>query len=98
MSPIVGYHASRECCRSSIATDGLIPSLPARGQVFGVYVFRGDGSFDHPCINSRTVWECHRVLDLWECAYIGPLMPDRFVLNAMVFLGEVQHVTLVTGN
>lgn len=98
MSPIVGYHATRDCCRRSIGEDGLIPSLPARGQSYGVYVFRDDGSFDHPAINSRTIWQAHRKLDVWECAYIGPVAEDRFVLNAIVFLGEVTHVTLVTGN
>lgn len=98
MSPIVGYHATRDCCRHSIRADGILPNQPAQGRPFGVYVFRDDGGFDHLTWNSRSVWEHRPRLDLWECAYIGPLVADRFVLNAMVFLDAVEHVTLVTGN
>lgn len=98
MSPIVGYHATRNCCRQSIRKYGILPGQPAKGRPHGVYVFRHDGAFDHVGFNSRTVWEAHSRLDVWECAYIGPVVEDRFVLNAMIFLDSVQHVTLVTGN
>lgn len=95
MSPIVGYHATRECCRPSIRQYGLVPAQPQKGRPFGVYVFRDDEGFDHVGYNSRTVWEHHPKLDLWECTYIGPIVPDRYVLNALVFLEHVEHVTLV---
>lgn len=98
MSPIVGYHATRQCCRRSIQEDGLIPFWNSYERPYGVYVYRDDGEFDHPGHNSRTIWGCHSAADLWQAAYIGPLCPDPYVINAMVFLGEVQHVTLVTGN
>jgi hypothetical protein len=95
MSPIMALHASRDCCRHSIRKHGLLPAQPMRGRPYGVYVFRDDGAFDHLGWNSRTVWEHHPKLDLWECAYIGPLCIDQYVLNAMVFLDTVEHVTLV---
>lgn len=98
MSPIVGYHATREACRASIREIGLLCSQPQRGRPFGVYVYRDDGSFDHLGWNSLCVWDCGPKEDLWECAYIGPLTEDTYVLNAMIFLEPVKHVTLVTGN
>lgn len=98
MSPIVGYHATRDACRRSIKRDGLIAMMPTGYRPMGVYVFRDDGSFDHPGFNSKCVWEWEPRQDLWEAAYIGPLMEDEYVLNALIFLENVEHVTLVTGN
>lgn len=98
MSPIVGYHASRYACRDSIRRHGLLCSRPAKGQLVGVYVFRPDGSFNHPSRTFDLYWDERYGQDLWECAYIGPLAMDRFVINGMVLLHPVQHVTLVTGN
>lgn len=65
---------------------------------YGVYAFRDDGSFNHLGYNSRAIWERWDNADLWEIAYIGPLMIDQYVLNGMILLGTVDHVTLVTGN
>jgi hypothetical protein len=98
VSPIVGCHATRQACRESILRDGLIPAQPMMGRPYGVYMFRSDGGFDHLGWNSKCEWEPNDHQDLWEGAYIGPLMLDQYVLNALIFLGPVTHVTLVTGN
>lgn len=94
MSPLVAYHVTRTACRDSIQEYGLLPNrLP--GRPYGVYVFRGDDSFDHLGWNSTCVWHDSPASDLWEVTYIGPLMPDRYVLNAMILLGVVDHVHLM---
>lgn len=98
MSPLVAYHVTRNACRESIRRHGLLPGHDRRGRPFGVYVFRGDNSFDHLCINSRTEWTRAPRQDLWRVAYIGPLTHDAYVLNGFVLLGTVDNVTLVTGN
>jgi hypothetical protein len=48
----------------------------------------------------RTRWEWYGQEDLWQVAYIGPMLADRLVENAMILLGDVlpEMVTLVTGN
>lgn len=98
MSPLVAYHASNPKCRDSIRAVGLIPAQPQSSRPYGVYVFRSDGSFDHLGWNSSTEWEWWHHCDLWQAAYIGPVATDQYVLNALIFLGPVNHVTLVTGN
>lgn len=98
MSPLVAYHATRAACRESIRQHGLLPTGSHDGRPFGVYVFRPDSELDHPCKNSACEWECHPRQDLWETAYIGPLAPDQYVLNAVILFGLVDHVTLVTSN
>ena len=98
MSPLVAYHATRRACRDSILQNGLLCDRPTGKRPFGVYVFREDGSLDHSGMNTRTVWESHRAQDLWEVSYIGPIAPDRFVLNAVILLQPATQVTLVTGN
>lgn len=98
MSPLVAYHVTRTACRESIAQHGLLPNQPTKARPYGVYVFRDDGAFDHPGWDSRTVWarDFGPPLgpDVWEVAYIGPLMVDQYVLNGMVLLGTVDHVRL----
>lgn len=98
MSPLVAYHATRPACREGIVTNGLLPSSYPRHRPYGVYVFRMDGSFDHLCWNSRTYWDASPRADVWQVAYIGPLMIDQYVQNGMILLGTVDRVTLVTGN
>lgn len=98
MSPLVAYHATRPACRASIAEHGLLPNSPKGARPYGVYVFRSDDEFAHVGRNTRAEWDHHPRQDLWEVAYIGRLMPDRYVLNGMILLGTVTHVTLVTGN
>ena len=98
MSPLVAYHATNPKCRESIRDNGLLPSQPIMGRPHGVYVFRPDESFDHLGWNSHGMWDCAPGEDLWKVAYIGPLMIDQYILNAMILLGTVDHVTLVTGN
>lgn len=101
MSPLIAYHATRRACRESILRNGLLCSRPRPflgvHHPFGVYVFREDGSFDHPCM-SRTVWGHAPRQDLWEVAYIGPMMTDPYVLNAVILLLPADHVTLMAGN
>lgn len=98
MSPLVAYHATRMACRASIQENGLLPNRAKRGLPHGVYVFRADNSFSHVGYNSRSEWTRAPRQDLWEVAYIGPLTFDPYVLNGLVLLGKVDHVTLVTGN
>ena len=98
MSPLVAYHVTNPKCRKSIARDGLIPAQPSPGRPYGVYVFRGDGEFNHVGWNSWCEWAWWDGADCWEAAYIGPVATDQYVLNALIFLGPVTHVTLVTGN
>lgn len=98
MSPIVAYHVTRPACRESIIAHGLLPNQPTKARPYGVYAFRSDGSFDHIGWNSSCEWDPHHGQDLWLAAYIGPLMIDQYVLNGFIFLGPVDHVTLVTGN
>lgn len=98
MSPIVGYHCTRNACRESIRQNGLLGAQPTKARPWGVYVFRADGEFDHPTRDSLSEWTHYHGQDLWRVAYIGPSMPDQYVLNALIFLGPVEHVTLVTGN
>lgn len=97
MSPVVAYHVTRSACRSSIRTYGLLPASPMK-RPFGVYVFRDDDSFAHVTWESTAEWTYYHGQDLWEVAYIGPMMLDQYVLNALIFLGPVDHVSLVTGN
>lgn len=98
MSPLVAYHVTRFACRKSISENGLLPNRPTGGRPYGVYVFRPDGALDHGCKNSWTEWTLNDRQDMWEVAYIGPLMQDDYVLNAVILLGDVDKVTLVTGN
>ena len=100
MSPLVAYHATNPKCRESILRRGLLPAQPQKGRPFGVYVFRDDDAFNHPTFSrgGRLIWVVGGGQDIWEAAYIGPLTPDQYVINGMVFLGPVHHVTLVTGN
>lgn len=98
MSPLVAYHATSYKCRDSIQRHGLLCNRTAGKRPLGVYVFREDGSLDHPGWNSRTIWTSGRAQDIWEVAYIGPIMADQYVLNAMILLLPARHVTLVTGN
>jgi hypothetical protein len=98
MSPLVAYHATRRACRDSILRNGLLGNSPNGGRPFGVYVFRVDGGLDHVCRNSRLAWDVARAQDLWQVAYIGPVMLDRYVLNAAILLAPATHVTLVAGS
>lgn len=97
MSPLVACHATRNACRHGIQAFGLLPNkLP--GRPYGVYVFRSDHGFDHLGWNSRCEWTVTPGQDLWRVAYIGPVMEDQYVCNALILLDTVDHVTLVTGN
>lgn len=98
MSPIVAYHVTRAACRESIQANGLLPNQPTKARPYGVYVFRFDGSFHHWTWESRTEWTFYHNQDLWCVSYIGPLMLDQYVSNAMILLDVVDHVSLVTGN
>jgi hypothetical protein len=103
MSPFVAYHATRRACRESIQVYGLCPALPMHGRPFGVYVFsehirhnthsKGRGA-------RRIRWSSGEGSDVWQVAYIGPLVTDTFIENAVVLLDRVPplHVTLVTRN
>lgn len=98
MSPVVAYHATRAACRDSIHAYGLLANRPTQARPFGVYVFRTDDSFAHVTWESDTEWGSWYGQDLWEVTYIGPMMLDQYVLNALILLGRVEHVSLVTGN
>lgn len=98
MSPLVAYHVTRKACRASIEENGLLCNRPTKARPFGVYVFRWDRSFEHVTWESRSEWTFYHGQDLWEVAYIGPLMPDQYVFNALILLRPATHVTLVTGN
>lgn len=105
MSPIVGFHATTRRCRDGIRKRGLIPSEPSMLQPFGVYVYRPDDEFTHPIFSraSRpvfTTWASDWPQDVWEVSYIGPLMPDHLVTNALVFLTTepITDITLITGH
>lgn len=45
-------------------------------------------------------WSSGAFQDVWQVEYIGPMVHDGFVGNALVLLMDVppEHVTLVTGN
>lgn len=98
MSPMIAYHVTRHACREAILRDGLLCDRPNKGQPFGVYVFREDGSLDHPGRNSKCFWTSERSQDVWEVAYIGPMIADQYVLNGYVLLRPATMVTLVTGS
>lgn len=98
MSPLVAYHATRRACRESIQRHGLLCDKPRGKRPFGVYVFREDGALDHLGWNSRAAWTTEKAQDVWEVAYIGPMMPDQYVLNAFILLQPATQVTLVAGN
>lgn len=99
MSPFVGLHATHFNCRDSIQRDGLIKGLGP-----GVYVY----SDEIDCWGPET--ECSwgpepswgrgkDSVDIWSVPYIGPLMHDPRVSNALVLLtGRVTGVTLVTSH
>ena len=101
MSPLVAYHATRRACRESISQRGLIASEPTLQQPVGVYVFRHDHR--HGAVmrgGPVATWDYAPRQDLWQVAYIGPLMLDRFVSNGFILLKSVppSEVTLVTGH
>lgn len=105
MSPIVGLHATSRRCRDSIREYGIIPSEPTLLQPFGVYVFSDDDEFTHPTYSrssmpSFVTWAAEWCQDVWAVAYIGPIVPDHLVANALVFLTEepVTLITLITGH
>lgn len=98
MSPVLVYHTSPFRRRAGILRHGKIfPNEPSAAEPYGVYVYRDDGSWNHPTWNSRTVWTAGRQ-DVWMIAYIGPIMMDKFVHNGMILLDVADHVTLTTGN
>lgn len=88
-------------CRESIREHGLLPNRPTSHRPYGVYVFRDDGGLNHECYHSITEWEWwpEAYTDCWQVAYIGPMMPDEYVINGMILLGtKIDFVSLVTGN
>ena len=91
MSPLVAYHATPVRHREGIYRHGLLCSQPVRNRPFGVYVYRNDSEFDHPTLNSHTVWGCGGKLDEWEVSYIGPVTSDIYVANALIFLRAVPR-------
>lgn len=103
MSPFIAFHATRPACRDSIRKRGLLASRPARTQPFGVYVFADtirNNPFGMLYRSRRTAWGSSDGQDVWQVAYVGTMMADRFVENAMVLTDTVppEMVTLVTGN
>ena len=76
MSPFVAYHSTAFRHRDSIRAHGLLLNKPATGRPFGVYVFRPD--YGHPTFSRghRVVWGHRPPSDLWQVAYIGPIVRD----------------------
>ncbi len=96
MSPMLMYHATHRKRRDSIRQHGLLPNRPQWGRPCGVYVFNND--LRHPTFKYHGLWTKASNQDLWQVTYIGPAMEDEYIGNALILLGEVDNVTLVSGN
>ena len=103
MSPFLFHHSTRRACRSSIQERGLLGAQPCAYQAWGVYVYSDD--MKHPVTvrgagARRLVHQPHASQDVWQVAYIGPIVADCFVMNGWVLLENPtpDEVTLVTGH
>lgn len=101
MTPFLAYHATPRRHRESIGILGLIPGRPMRGRPFGVYVFNDNAP--HPTFSRGrfSVWWSggpYYREDIWQVAYIGPMLSDEYVENGWVLLEGVppQCLSLIT--
>jgi len=100
VSPVIVYHSTARRHRESIERHGLLGNLPNAGQWWGIYTFRDDYRHipprDRRNRRTWTIWTHHEPNDLWEIAYIGPLLPDQYVANGLVLTERPEFVSRVS--